>query len=70
MKREEFVFERKHLTAEERLAAVTGLLVHRLGITDEEINNALDHVVELKNKELKKNPGAQAIMSLFNGMME
>lgn len=65
----EFQFERKHLTAEERITAIMSILVGKLGVTEEEIDSALDMAVEYKNKELEKDPAAKTMMGLFGGMM-
>lgn len=66
---EEFKFERKHLTTEEKLGATVALIVAKLGIPQEELNEMFDDIVKLKNEQLKKQPGSQAFMNLFGGMM-
>lgn len=67
----EFKFTKEQLDVNDRIAALTILLMKKGIFTDEELNEALDVIVEVKNEKLseerEKNAGMSMLLDIMTG---
>ena len=66
----EFKFQRKDLSNKEEIAALTLALINKGILEAEDVIKAQEAIVDEKNKQLEKNPGAQKVMDLFGNIFK
>jgi TPP-dependent pyruvate/acetoin dehydrogenase alpha subunit len=71
---EKFKFTKEHLDGNDRVAALMMLLLQKGIVTEEELEGAMEAVVEIKNQKLEeereKYPGMSMMFDLMAGNVE